>query len=227
MNDRSATTPHGMDDRRRLALWLALVAFFIALQYLGRTEGGPSGDPLYSWSFAIGSVVQEAVVLAIVLALAGFSLDRLALRLPERRWRALGLLIAAFVAIQVFGFVYSAIAHPGNEQGLTPDRWEPRHAAAYIVNAAIICTLVPVTEELTFRGLGYSLLRPYGKWLAILGVGLLFGLSHGLLVSLPVLVFFGCALAWVREQTDSVVPGMIVHGAFNLIALVLAVTAQG
>jgi membrane protease YdiL (CAAX protease family) len=216
-----------MDDRRRLALWLALVGFFIALEYASRTQAGPSGDPLYSWSFAVGSVVQEAIVLAIVLALAGFSTSRLALRLPGRKWRAAGLTIAAFFSIQAFEFVYSALAHPGNEQGLTPDRWEPRHATAYVVNAAIICTLVPLTEELTFRGLGYSLLRPYGRWTAILGVGLLFGLSHGLLVALPVLVFFGCVLAWVRDRTDSVVPGMILHGAFNLVALVAAVTIHG
>ena len=58
---------------------------------------------------------------------------------------------------------------------------------------------------------------------AILLVGLLFGLSHGLLVSLPIIVLFGCVLAWIRSRTDSVFPGMVLHGSFNLIALVVAV----
>ena len=41
--------------------------------------------------------------------------------------------------------------------------------------------------------------------------------------SLLVLVPFGVALAWLRDRTKSVVPGMIVHGLFNGIALAAAV----
>jgi membrane protease YdiL (CAAX protease family) len=215
-----------MDDRRRLALWLGLIAFFIAVQYAGRSSGGAGTDPLYKWSFAVGSVIQEAIFLLIVLAIAGFSAQRLGLRLPERKWRAVGLVVAGFFAIQAFELVYIAIAHPGNEQGLTPDKWQPSHALEYVVNGAIVCTLVPFVEELTFRGLGFALLRPYGKWVAIVGTGVLFGLSHGLLLSAPIIIIFGCVLAWIREKTDSVFPGMFLHGAFNLIALVAAVTVQ-
>jgi membrane protease YdiL (CAAX protease family) len=224
VNERSAIEPHRRDERRRLALWLALVAFFIVVQYAGRATGGAEDDPLYKWSFAVGSLIQEAIFLLIVLAIAGFSADRLGLRLPARKWRALGLAAAGFVAIQIFEFVYIALAHPGNEQGLTPTRWQPSHATQYVVNGLIVCTLVPFVEELTFRGLGIYLLRPYGVWFAIVGSGVLFGLSHGLLLALPVLVVFGCVVGWVRERTDSVYPGMMVHSAFNLIALVAAVT---
>lgn len=226
MNERSAIEPHRRDEGTRLALWLALIAFFIAVQYAGRSSGGTESDPLYRWSFAAGSLIQEGIFLLIVLAIAGFSIERLALRLPQRRWRALGLVAVGFLVIQAFEVIYIALAHPGNEQGLTPDRWQPSHALQYIVNGVIVCTLVPFVEELTFRGLGFHLLRPYGRWVAILGTGLLFGLSHGLLLSLPIIVAFGCVLAWIRDRTNSVVPGMVLHGAFNLIALVAAVTVQ-
>ena len=50
---------------------------------------------------------------------------------------------AAVIAIYVFEGIYSAIVHPGNEQGLTPSKWEPDHAWAYIVNSLVICTWVP------------------------------------------------------------------------------------
>jgi membrane protease YdiL (CAAX protease family) len=70
------------------------------------------------------------------------------------------------------------------------------------------------------------LLSPYGKWVAILGTGLLFGLSHGLLISLPIIIIFGCVLAWIRERTGSVIPGMFLHGTFNLVALVAAVAVH-
>jgi membrane protease YdiL (CAAX protease family) len=227
VNDRSAIEPHRRDERTRLALWLALIAFFIAVQYAGRAAGGAEDDPLYTWSFAVGSLIQEAVFLLIVLGIAGFSAERLGLRLPARKARAIGLTAAGFFAIQAFELVYIALAHPGNEQGLTPTRWQPSHAAAYVVNGVIVCTIVPFVEESTFRGLGFYLLRPRGAWFAIVGTGVLFGLSHGLLLALPIIVIFGCVLGWLREKTDSVFPGMVLHSAFNLIALVAAVTVHG
>ena len=223
MNERSGTAPYRREDPWRLVAWLTLVAIFIALQYGGSSQ---KGEPLYTWSFFTGSVIQEAVLLLIVLAIAGFSIRRIALRAPDRRWRAAGLGLACFVAIEVFGYVYAALAHPGNEQHLTPSHWEARHAWAYVANATVICTAVPFVEEVTFRGLGFTLLRPYSRWFAIVAVGVLFGLAHGLLISLPILIFFGATLAWLRDKTDSVLPGMVVHGTFNLIALVAAVTIQ-
>jgi len=121
------------------------------------------------------------------------------------------------------------LVFPGyfGEQGLTPSHWEPAHAAAYVVNGIVICTWVPFVEELTYRGLGYTLLEPFGRWTAIVAVGLLFGLAHGLVLSLPVIAAFGCVLAWLRSETDSVFPGMVLHGLFNLVALVAAVTVGG
>jgi membrane protease YdiL (CAAX protease family) len=226
VNERSAIEPHRRDERRRLALWFALIAFFIAIQYAGRSTGTQATDPLYKWSFAVGSVIQEAIFLLIVLAIAGFSAERLGLRLPRRKWRAVGLVVGSFFAVQVFEFAYIALVHPGNEQGLTPDKWQPSHAAAYVANGVVVCTLVPFVEELTFRGLGFFLLRPYGKWVAIAGTGVLFGLSHGLVLSLPIIIVFGCVLAWIREQTKSVFPGMALHATFNLVALVAAVAVH-
>ena len=37
--------------------------------------------------------------------------------------------------------------------------------------------------------------------------------------ALIVLVPFGIALAWLRDRTNSVYPGMLVHGLFNGAAL--------
>src|SRR5258708_7485573 len=115
-----------MDERRRLALWLALIAFFIVVQYASRAEGTPAIDPLYTWSFAVGSVIQEAIFLLIVLAIAGFSTERLALRLPKQKWRAVGIVVGGFFAIQIFEFIYIALAPPRNGPRLTPDTLNPR-----------------------------------------------------------------------------------------------------
>jgi uncharacterized protein len=214
-----------MDDDRRLALWLLLVGLLIAVDYGARfTSGKPEPDVLYKWSTAIGALIQDGVILFVVLAIAGFSARLLALRAPRIRWTLARTIVAALVAIYAFEILYSHLVNVGNEQGLTPDHWEPAHAAAYIANAIVICTWVPFVEELTYRGLGFSLLVRFGRWPAIIVVGVLFGLAHGLVESFPVLAAFGCALAWIRARTDSVYPGMVLHSLFNLIALVAAVT---
>lgn len=225
MNTRSGTaSPYRTNEGARLVLWLILVGLLIAVAYGSRAGSGkPSSQTLYQWSTAVGAIVQDAIVLGIVLAIAGFRRDLLALRRPRSLGRTLLVVLAALLAIYVFEGLYSALAHPGNEQGLTPSRWEPAHAAAYVVNSIVICTWVPFVEELTYRGVGYSLLARFGRWPAIVLVGVLFGLSHGLLVSLPILAVFGCVLAWIRSRTRSVLPGVVLHSSFNLVALVAAV----
>ncbi len=229
MKTRFGTAPpYRRDDGTRLAWWLGLVTLLIALAYATRaTSGKPDPQVLYEWSTAVGGLIQDGIVLVLVLLIAGFSATLLALRRPNSIPRAVALAVGAVVAIYAFEGVYSAIVHPGNEQGLTPSHWEPDHAWAYIVNAIVICTWVPFVEELTFRGLGFTLLRRFGEWPAIVAVGVLFGLAHGLVLDLPVIAVFGCVLAWLRSQTDSVYPGMVVHATFNLIALVAAVTFKG
>ena len=217
-----------MDEPARLAGWLLLVGLMIAIAYAGRaTEGKPDPQVLYRWSTAVGGIVQDGIVLLLVLGLATRDRHLLALRRPTSIWRAIRLLGVAIVAIYVFEVLYGALTHPGNEQGLTPAHWEPAHAAAYIVNGIVICTVIPFVEELTFRGLGYSLLERFGRWPAIVAVGVMFGLAHGLVVSLPVIAVFGMVLAWIRSETDSVYPGMVLHAAFNAVALVAAVTING
>jgi membrane protease YdiL (CAAX protease family) len=226
---RFGTAPsNGRDDTKRLAWWCALVGALIALQYGSRagSSAGPD-DPLYHWWFVGASLAQELVFLVIVLAIGGFTLRLFAVRRPRSLGEAAVLVAIVFVAVNVFESVYVWLFDPGNEQGLTPSHWEPRHAAAYVANGIVICTLVPMVEELTFRGLGFSLLERFGTWWAILVTGILFGLSHGLLLELPIIAAFGCLLGWVRARTGSVLPGMALHAAFNLFALVAAVTIGG
>ena len=197
------------------------------IAYAGRlAEGKPDPQILYEWTTAIGTVIQDGIVLGFVLLIAKPRYDLLALRRPRSIRSAIKYLAIGLVAIYVFEEVYAAITHPGNEQGLTPSHWEPAHAPAYIVNAIVICTFVPFVEETTYRGLGFSLVERFGRWPAILIVGVMFGLAHGLIISLPVIVAFGCVLAWIRDRTDSAIPGMFLHGMFNLIALIVAVTVH-
>ena len=215
-----------MSLRLPLALWTGFVLLFATLSYSTRfTEGKPSKDTLYKWSTAVGGLVQFLIVALIVYGIAGLGNRRelLALRRPTS-WRLAGSIgVGIGIAMLVLLGTLGPVLDPGQEQGLTPDRWEPSRAGEYIANALVIAVVAPIVEEVTFRGLGYSLLARLGPWTAILLVGLLFALAHGLVEAFPFLAAFGAMLAYLRSRVDSVYPGMIVHGLFNATALVLAV----
>jgi membrane protease YdiL (CAAX protease family) len=133
--------------------------------------------------------------------------------------------VLVLIGVFALSAVLSPLLHPGEEQGLVPKTWHPDRAAPFVANFLVVAVLAPIVEEITFRGLGYKLLEPFGKWTAILLVGLLFGLAHGLVEALPILAAFGAGLAYVRMRTGSVYPGMIVHSAFNSLVLIVAVTS--
>jgi membrane protease YdiL (CAAX protease family) len=209
----------------RLALWLGFVALLVAAQYAARATGGkPDRDALYQYSTAANGIVDYAIVLAVVLAIAGASRELLTLRRPDAWGHALRLALGALVFIYVSTGILDHFLHAGQEQGLTPSHWEPSRAGPYAVNFVVIAVVAPVVEELTYRGLGFTLLERFGTWVAVVVTAVLFGLSHGLVEGLPVLTVFGLGIGWLRARTGSVYPGMLVHGVFNALALVLAVT---
>jgi membrane protease YdiL (CAAX protease family) len=216
--------------RAPLRLWSAFVLVFATLSYTLRfTSGKPPKDLLYKWSTAVGNLVQFAIIAAIVYGIAGAAGERrrvLALRRPTSWRSAVGIGLGIGVGMFVLTALLGPLLHPGREQGVTPDTWEPKHAAAYVANGIVVAVVAPIVEELTFRGLGYSLLARYGRWAAIIGTGLAFGLAHGLVQAFPFLAAFGIGLAYLRSRVDSVYPGMIVHGLFNGIALTVAVSSK-
>ena len=214
----------------RLACWVALVTAIATLNYAARFSGGggsTSGrDAVYSWSTFANGMIVYAFWLGLVLAIAIDRWDLLALRRPRSWSRAAGLAISAVLAIYAFEVVVSLIPlpqSPSHEQGLTPTHWEPAHARAFAANIVLFAIVAPIVEELTFRGVGQSLLAFLGRWPSMIVVGFAFGAAHGLVEALLVLVPFGIALAWLRDRTKSVLPGMVVHGLFNGIALAAAV----
>ena len=212
-------------DRGRLTAWIALVSVLALLGYASRATGGkPPKNAAFHYSTAVSGFVQYGIILGIVLAIARPDLRLLALRRPSSYGRVLSTAIVVFVAVYATTAVVSAFSNPGREQGLTPDKWDPHRATPFAVNFLVFVAVAPVVEELTFRGLGYSLLEPLGRVTAILSVGVAFGLAHGLLEGLPILIVFGTGLAVLRSRTDSVYPGMFVHATFNAIALLVSVT---
>lgn len=229
-----ATSGSPVYARWRLVAWLVFVLLLAALNYYGQYRGDkPPDDLAYRYSSAVLAVAQYAIFLAIVLAIAYGTPTRqtFALRRPASWLRALGLVGALLVGIYLCSSVYVGVlslftdSNPTEEQNLVPDGWDSSRAGAFVAFFVAVTVVGPVVEELMFRGLGFSLFEQYGRWTAILATSVIFGIYHGLLVALPLLVLVGFALAWLRARTSSIYPPMVMHGVFNGVALIVSVAA--
>jgi membrane protease YdiL (CAAX protease family) len=221
---RLTTTTRGM-----LVGWVALVTALATLSYAGNylvSDDEKRDDLLYLWSAAIGGLVQYAMVAAVLFAIARpLAPSVLGLTRPASWPHALGIAFAGLVTVFVIGYVLGLFLKAGEEQGLVPDGWDGSRAAPFAANFVVVTFVAPVVEELTFRGLGFAVVRDAAGVLpAILITGVAFGLAHGLIVALPILACFGVILAMVRARTDSLYPSIILHATFNGLALIAAVT---
>ena len=212
----------------RLVAWLSLIFVFTVLGYVAYFSDAPrEEDIFYSWSFAAVGIVQNAVFVVLMLAISARLPKRefFALRRPASWPTALGWALLVFLGTLALGVVVGLFLQPGEEQGLTPDHWDPGRAGAFAVNLAVVATVVPIGEELTFRGAGYTLLARFGRHIAIPSIGIVFALMHGLVEAFVILAAFGAGLAWLRARFESIYPCIVLHGFFNLFAVVVSVLA--
>jgi membrane protease YdiL (CAAX protease family) len=212
----------------KLVAWLTFVLGLTALGYASRLSDAETPDDVaYRYSSSVAALVQYGIMLGILLLIARGLPRReaFALRRPESWPRAIGLAALALLAIWAVSGALAPFLDASEEQGLVPDGWDSSRAGAFVAFFLVVSLVAPAVEELTYRGLGYSLLAPYGAWVAIVVTGVLFGASHGLVVALPVLAVFGIVTGWLRMRTRSVYPSFLLHSVFNGTALLVSVAA--
>jgi uncharacterized protein len=225
----------GTAERRpgRLAAWLAFVVALALLAYGARLGDSSTPDDLaYRYSSSVAALVQYGLMLGILLLIARGLPRRevFALRAPASWGRALGLAALALLTIYIAAFAYERVISlfgdwsPTEEQGLVPSGWDSSRAGAFVAFFVVVTFVAPAVEELTYRGLGITLLEPWGVGLSIVVSGVLFGAAHGLVVALPILTIFGIVNGVLRVRTASIFPPMALHAAFNGIALIVAVS---
>ena len=201
---------------------MALLTF---AQIYGRyvADSDTIDDPLYSSSFAASSLMQWILLGAITLGLAFGARELLALRVPHRVGRAALIAIATFLLVVLAGAILNAVGlNPSSEQGLVPDEWPPPDQTVFAVNVALVVLVGPLVEELLFRGLGFGLLRPFGRMVGVVGSAATFAAIHGLVEGFALVFLLGLGLALMRDVTGSVLPGYALHAAFNAVAVTAA-----
>jgi membrane protease YdiL (CAAX protease family) len=203
--------------------WSLLAVLFIAGSFLSReisTED--TRNIFYDYGFAVTTIVWYAALVGLTFALAiPYPRTPRALGLNPFRWRWVGIAIGFIIGVLILSVLLEPLFHGGREQGLSPDEWQPEHAREFLLNGVLVSTVVPFAEELFFRGLGVRALQFFGGMSAVVITGLVFGFSHGVLGALPPLVLFGIALGWVRLRSGSVWPGVLAHGFFNAVGILV------
>ena len=80
----------------------------------------------------------------------------------------------------------------------------------------VVAVCPAIFEEIAFRGLLQGRLTMlFGKPQGMLITAAVFGMAHGLTMGLPLQMFLGLYLCWLRSRSGSLLPGMLVHFLYN------------
>lgn len=187
-------------------------------------------------------IVAEVYVILIVALIVAFGGRRgassaLRLRAVTVRALATALIILALVTIVVDltyllaglgGAIHDAYLRSGTDGG----RLGTMGLIMTLLSLVRACVLAPVGEELLLRGAIYGWSRRWLRaWPAIVlnsvVLGGLEGAIGGNLVLLPRLMVSYLTLNWIREHTDSTVPGMAMHITNNTIVVIVVYLLTG
>ena len=86
-----------------------------------------------------------------------------------------------------------------------------------IIYVFTLCFIVPVAEELVFRGIVFGQLRKgFGPWVSVLISAVVFGLMHGSDIHIGYALVCGLIIAACYYLTDSLIASIILHMIFNI-----------
>ncbi|MGH7666771.1 MAG: lysostaphin resistance A-like protein [Candidatus Dormibacteria bacterium] len=195
-----------------------------------RAIRGPGWRPLAPYYSFVVTLAFYGVLLLIVLFIAGRRAGRPWGRLgfgPPPVWLVI-LMPPLALFLQFVTGILSEILSPllggiKNPQGCDISQAFGADPYLAVISLAVIA---PLVEEVVFRGFIYGALRRrFGVTLSVVVSSVIFALAHtfsvgGSIVLLgPSLFIAGVALALVYERSRSLVPGMVLHASFNLIAV--------
>lgn len=149
------------------------------------------------------------------------SWQKLGLRLFH--WTALLVAAVVMVAGLIFNAVYVLVVINAGWQSLLPPPLPPifaRPGLVGILGAVLAAAVAPLAEEVFFRGLLFGALKDRcGVSVGATVSALLFAGAHFHAGVIIPIFFLGLLLAALYYRTQSVVPGVLVHTAYNGLAL--------
>ncbi len=103
---------------------------------------------------------------------------------------------------------------------------QSENAPGNLLALGVVAILIaPVVEELLFRGVFYPTLKQQGHpVLAVVGVSLLFALSHANAMTFLPLALLSAALIWLYEKTNNLLAPIVAHALFNAANFIMIVS---
>jgi uncharacterized protein len=217
------------------AMALVVVGSF-GLLLIGRSLADVLGlDTTAGFASPVVYIIGVASMLLMILSVYLFAARRAG-------WAALGvvpastrtlvvtplLVLLGFVGVALVNYVITLIqgAPLENPQVEAISGGQAFSGATLFWMLLLIAGLVPIAEELLFRGMLYPLLRArMGPAAAIVLNAALFAMAHVLPILIPALFVVGLLLAFLREWSGSVVPCILYHMLQNAIST-FAITAM-
>jgi len=190
------------------------------------TDPSASSELFTSTPFTLGSVAIAGVAAAVAALPFAGSARRAALGLvpASGRWLAIGAaagLTGMLVNRGVIWLYMTITGDTSNPQEALAAVATDGSLGAFLLLVALGAVLVPVGEELLFRGLLQGWLRRFGTAVAVGVAAVVFGVAHGFNVVLPAAVVLGVLLGVVRERSGSIWPAVVGHAVNNGVLFVI------
>ncbi len=221
----------GTDVLRTIFLGIALlVGAFLLLRLL--LPGKPGSAVAINYligSFAAWTFAWLGAIWFVFVKSRGMTFADLGYTIADRRWALMGV-GAGFGALPV-AFVVAALLRPalGSDANQSLQQLFAGSGFTYIHALTMLLYggfLVPLTEELLFRGLIFRWLRQRLEfWPAAFISAAIFGIAHGSVDKAVIAGLLGLPLAWLFEKSRSLAPAILLHQTYNSLALMLTFAA--
>jgi len=128
------------------------------------------------------------------------------------------------VSLNVFvSGTYSLLPIPQSALDAVNNQYAGLYGNNLAVEILCVAVMVPIVEELIFRGIAMTRLEPVaGKGLAVVITALLFGITHGASLAVLYATVMGGLFAVLFSRYQSVIPSIITHMFFNLTSFFLS-----
>lgn len=203
------------------AALLVLVRGISAIAGLG-ARNGLASLPAYLAALGICGLMLLGVYL-FAARRSGWA----ALGVRPAPWQALVVTPPLFVfGLVAAGLVSSAVARLQggdfeNPQVTALTGGRPFDLPTLVMVFLLVAVVVPITEELFFRGMIYPLLRRrWNPLIAIVANAAIFAAFHLIPIVFPALFVIGLLLAFLREWSGSIIPCILYHALQNGVALI-------
>jgi membrane protease YdiL (CAAX protease family) len=199
------------------------LAITAGLSVAGGAQFGSGDVPL---GFMLGTLAVQAVAMAggvwlMGLKRRGYTWAGMGLQPTTGRWIAasVGIFIVMRIVVTVLVLLLAQLGITSMQaQALAPAGFTWLSAIGMTMLAGLV---IPIVEEVFFRGVVYRWLRD--KWGIAVGVivsGLVFGIAHFEPATVVPAIVMGFVLALAYEKSQSLWPPILIHMLNNTLAIV-------